>query len=152
MGLTICIKNKCGKYPSFLAAAGSVREIVVVLPYSEPHRGGFQTHQYVIQLDMLERTQKQVVLHSNMFSQKNRASWYLKIDCVNSTYRKKWAAGKPNFSLGPLTKKGKGSMHHEKEVTSQVLRGQPQPKRYLSASACTIDRRKMYHADTVSNT
>ena len=43
---------------------------MVVLPYSEPHRGGFQTQQYVIQLDMLERTQKKVVLHSNMFSQK----------------------------------------------------------------------------------
>ena len=39
--------------------------------------------------------------------------------------------------------KGKGSMHHEKEVTSQVLRGKPQPKRYFNASACTIDRRKM---------
>ena len=31
--------------------------------------------------------------------------------------------------------KGKGSMHHEKEVTSQVLRGKPQPKRYSNASA-----------------
>ena len=34
-------------------------------------------------------------------------------------------------------------MHHEKEVTSQVLRGQPQPKRYFNGSACAIDRRKM---------
>ena len=59
----------------FLAAAGSLRKFVVVLPYSEPLRGGFQTQQYVIQLDMLERTQKQVVLLSNMFLQKkNRAS------------------------------------------------------------------------------
>ena len=30
MGLTICLKNKCGKHPSFLAAAGSLREIVVL--------------------------------------------------------------------------------------------------------------------------
>ena len=43
---------------------------MVVLAYSEPHRGGFQTQQYVIQLDMLERTQRKVVLHSNMFSPK----------------------------------------------------------------------------------
>ena len=70
MGLTICLKNKCGKYPSFSAAAGNLREIVVVLPYGEPHRGGFQTQQYVIQLRILERTQRQVVLRSNMFSQK----------------------------------------------------------------------------------
>ena len=34
-------------------------------------------------------------------------------------------------------------MYHEKEVTSQVLHGKPQPKRYFNASACTIDRRKM---------
>ena len=33
-------------------------------------------------------------------------------------------------------------MHHEKKVTSQVLRGQPQPKRYFNLSACTVDRRK----------
>ena len=73
--VNICLKNKCGKYPFYLAAAGSLREIVVVLPYSEPHRGEFQTEQYVNQLDMLERTQKQVILLSNMFSQKkNRAS------------------------------------------------------------------------------
>ena len=80
MGLTICLKNKCGKHPFFLAAADNLREIVVVLPYSDPHRGGFQTQQYVIQLGMLERTQKQVVLHSNMFAikiervKRNRAS------------------------------------------------------------------------------
>ena len=58
------------KHPSFLAAAGNLREIVVVLPYSELHQGGFQTQQHVIQLEMLERTQNQVVLHSNMFSPK----------------------------------------------------------------------------------
>ena len=65
-------ENKCGKHPSFLAAAGNVREIVVVLPYGVPHRGGFQTQQYEIQLGMLERIQRQVVLHSNMFATKNR--------------------------------------------------------------------------------
>ena len=91
MGLKICLKNKCGNYPFFLAAAGSLRKIVVVLPYSEPYRGGFQTQQYVIQLDMLERNQKQVVLLFNMFSPKKieRVDTYLKIDCVNSSYRKK---------------------------------------------------------------
>ena len=34
-------------------------------------------------------------------------------------------------------------MHHEKEVTSQVLHGQPQPKRYFNVSVCTLDRRKV---------
>ena len=53
---------------------------MVVLPYGVPRRGGFQTQQYVIQLGMLERTQKQIVLRSNMFAtkkkraKKNRAS------------------------------------------------------------------------------
>ena len=65
------LENKSGKHPSFLAAAGSLREIVVVLPYSEPHRGGFQTQQYVIQLDMLRRIQKQVVVQH---VRNNRAS------------------------------------------------------------------------------
>ena len=69
MGLTLCLKNKCGKYTlPYLGAAGDSHE--KSWPYSVPYRGGFQTQQYVIQLDMLERTQKQVVLHSNMFSPK----------------------------------------------------------------------------------
>ena len=73
---------------------------MVVLPYSEPHRGGFQTQQSMIQLDMVERNQKQVVLLSNMSSPKKieRVDTYLKIDCVNSSYRKKEDAGKPSFS------------------------------------------------------
>ena len=66
------LKNKSGKRPSFLAAVGSLREIVVVLPYSEPHRGGFQAQQYVIQLDMLKRIQKQVVVQH--VRNNNRAS------------------------------------------------------------------------------
>ena len=67
-------KQVCSKHPSFLAAAGNLHEIVVVLPYGVPRRGGFQTQQYVIQLGMLERTQRHVVLHCNMFAAKNRAS------------------------------------------------------------------------------
>ena len=66
--------KNCGKHPSFLAAAGNSHEIVVVLPYGVPHRGGFQTQQCETQLGMLERTQRQVVLHSNMFRTKNRGS------------------------------------------------------------------------------
>ena len=76
-------EDKCGKHPSFLAAAGSLREIVVVLPYGEPHRGGFQIQQYVIQLGMLERTPKQVVLRSNMFSPK-KFSELRKIEVVDT--------------------------------------------------------------------
>ena len=37
----LALENKCGKHPSFLAAAGSSHEIVVVLPYGVPHRSGF---------------------------------------------------------------------------------------------------------------
>ena len=98
-----------------------------MLPYSEPYRGGFQTQQYVIKLDMLGRNQKQVVLLSNMFSQKkNRASWYLLKNWLRQF--KLWKKNKMLVSLVfcrvPLAKEGKGSMHYQKEVTSQVLRGQ----------------------------
>ena len=51
---------------------------------------------------------------------------------VNSTSRKKMRWSPRNESK-----------RVEKRVTSQVLRGKPQPKRYFNASACTIDRRKM---------
>ena len=69
-GLRTCVVNTL----PYLAAAGNLHEIVVVLPYGVPHRGGFQTQQYVIQLGMLERTQRQDVLRSNKFATKNRAS------------------------------------------------------------------------------
>ena len=74
MGLTISLRTSVVNTLSYLGAAGDSHEIVVVLPDGEPHRGGFETQQYVIQLGMLERTQTQVVLHSNMFATKNRAS------------------------------------------------------------------------------
>ena len=51
---------------------------MVVLPYGVLHRGGFQTQQYVIQLDMLKRIQKQAVVqhvrNNNRASEENRAS------------------------------------------------------------------------------
>ena len=75
-----------------------------------------------------------------------------------------WFPGKPNrcgspntLFVGVLAMKGKGSMHHKKEVTSQVLRGKTQPKRYSNASAMlrgvtqSIGGR-YYSADTLSNT
>ena len=70
MGLTISLITSVVNTLSYFGAAGDLRKIVVVLPYSEPYRGGFQTQQYVIELDILERNQKQVVLLSNMSSQK----------------------------------------------------------------------------------
>ena len=61
MGLTLCLKNKCGKYTfPYLEAAGDSHE--KLWPYSVPNRGGFQT----------QRTQKQVVVQH--IRNNNRAS------------------------------------------------------------------------------
>ena len=60
---------------SYLGAAGSLRGIVVVLPYSEPHRGGFQTQQSMIHLDMVERTHKQLFCVPTCPHKKIRASF-----------------------------------------------------------------------------
>ena len=57
----------------------------------------------------------------------------------------------PNFSLGALAMKGKGSMHPEKEVTSQVLGGQ----RYQRGTSAQVPAQSIggrcYSADTLSN-
>ena len=55
---------------SFSAAAGSLLKIVVVLPYSEPHRGGIETQQSMIHLGGLERLKNRLFCVSNMSSPK----------------------------------------------------------------------------------